>query len=103
MAQGKQIAPDLRKLVGYGQPASTPSLQEMKVIWQTITAEADSYLEALTPELMETHIMHDGKYSDENIGTLLMRNLYHYWYHIRDTILLVSPEAEVSLLQVLSA
>ena len=82
LAQGKQIAPDLRKLVGYGQPASTPSLQEMQAIWQTITAEADCYLETLTTELMETHIMHDGDYSKENVGTMLMRNLYHYWYHM---------------------
>lgn len=82
LAQGKQIAPDLRKLVGYGQPASTPSLQEMKAIWQTITAEADFYLDILTPELMETHFAYEGKSVDENVGTLLMRNLYHYWYHI---------------------
>ena len=28
-AQGQNLAPDLNKLVGYGQPASTPSLAEM--------------------------------------------------------------------------
>jgi hypothetical protein len=82
LAQGKQIAPDLRQQVGTGQPASTPSLQEMKAIWQTITSEADGYLETLTPELMETHFMHDGNYLEENVGTMLMRNLYHYWYHM---------------------
>ena len=82
LAQGKKAAPNLRKLVGYGQPASTPSLQEMKAAWQTVTAEADSYLETLTPELMETHLMHEGEYSQENVGTMLMRNLYHYWYHM---------------------
>jgi hypothetical protein len=82
LAQGKQVAPNLRKLVGYGQPASTPSLQEMKVTWETVTSTADNYLETLTPELMETHIMHEGEYSQENVGTMLMRNLYHYWYHM---------------------
>ena len=54
----------------------------MKAAWQTVTAEADSYLETLTPELMETHLMHEGEYSQENVGTMLMRNLYHYWYHM---------------------
>jgi uncharacterized damage-inducible protein DinB len=48
----------------------------------TVTAEADAFLDTLTPELMTTYFMHDGKYADETIGTLLMRNIYHYWYHM---------------------
>lgn len=82
LAQGKRIQPDLRKLVGYGQPPSTPSMAEMVAAWRLITVEADLYLDTLTPELMETHMMHDGSFSKENIGTMLLRNLYHYWYHL---------------------
>jgi hypothetical protein len=26
-------------------------------------------------------LLRDGKPVDENVGTLLMRNIYHYWYH----------------------
>ena len=82
LAQGKSVAPGLRERVGYGQPASTPSLQEMIATWQAVTAAADVYLEILTPALMETHFVHNGETVDENVGTLLQRNLYHYWYHM---------------------
>lgn len=82
LAQGKQLVPDLRHLVGHGQPASTPPLDEMMAAWHLITKEADSFLETLTPEIMETRFTHNGKEVHENIGTLLMRNTFHYWYHI---------------------
>jgi len=44
-AQGKDLAPELEKLVGWGQPASTPPLHEMWAIWRTVTATADEYLD----------------------------------------------------------
>jgi len=80
-AQGKNVAPDLYELVGYGKPASTPPLAEMWAAWQTVTAAADAYLATLTPEILQTFLLRDGKPVDENVGTLLMRNIYHYWYH----------------------
>jgi uncharacterized damage-inducible protein DinB len=53
----------------------------MWTTWRTVTAEADHYLDTLTPEIMQNYLLRDGKPVDENIGTLLMRNIYHYWYH----------------------
>ncbi|MDQ3224577.1 MAG: DUF664 domain-containing protein, partial [Gemmatimonadota bacterium] len=35
----------LNARVGYGQPASTPPLEEMWEAWRTITAAADPYLD----------------------------------------------------------
>ena len=80
-AQQRNLAPDLNDLVGYGKPASTPPLNEMWEIWRKVTAEADKYLDTLTPEIMQKHLLRDGKPLDESVGTLLMRNIYHYWYH----------------------
>jgi uncharacterized damage-inducible protein DinB len=80
-AQHKDVAPDLYGLVGYGKPASTPSLAAMWEAWSRVTAAADDYLDRLTTEIMQDHLIRDGKPVDENIGTLLMRNIYHYWYH----------------------
>ena len=82
MAQQKAVAPDLYKLVGYNQPASTPALKEMWAEWKKITAAADGFLATLTPAVMQTCFQWKGKPVDESIGTLLMRNVYHYWYHI---------------------
>jgi uncharacterized damage-inducible protein DinB len=80
-AQQKQVAPGLYELVGHGRPASTPPLKEMWAAWHTVTTEADKYLDTLTPEIMQDFLLRDGKPVDESIGTLLMRNIYHYWYH----------------------
>ncbi len=77
----KNIAPHLFDLVGFGRPASTPPLNEMWDTWHTVTAEADKYLDTLTPEILQTHIIRDNQPVDDSIGTLLMRNIYHYFYH----------------------
>jgi hypothetical protein len=81
VAQHKEVAPGLVELVGYGKPASTPPLKEMWAAWHTVTAEADKFLETLTPALLQTFLLHAGKPVDESIGTLLLRNTYHYWFH----------------------
>jgi uncharacterized damage-inducible protein DinB len=81
LAQQKNVASDLYNLVGYGKPASTPPLGEMWAAWRKVTAAADEYLDTLTPEILPGYFLRDGKPVDESIGTLLLRNIYHYWYH----------------------
>jgi uncharacterized damage-inducible protein DinB len=81
LARQKNLAPGLNDLVGYGKPASTPVLEEMWAVWRKVTAAADEYLETLTPALLQEYLQRDGKPVDESVGTLLMRNIYHYWYH----------------------
>jgi len=81
LAQHKDIAPGLYDLVGYGKPASTPALADMWAAWRRVTAAADAYLDTLTPEIIQSYLLRDGKPVDESVGTLLMRNIYHYWYH----------------------
>ncbi len=80
--QGKQLFPELNELVGFQKPASTPVWEEMWATWRTVTQAADQYLETLTPAVMEQHFEWKGKPIDENIGTLLFRNIHHYWFHI---------------------
>jgi len=82
LAQNQVLYPDLQKLVGYGQPASTPPLDEMWDAWKAITQAADRYLETLTPALMQTFFQRDSLPVKENVGTLLMRNIDHYWFHL---------------------
>lgn len=81
MAQGQSLYPALHDLVGYGKPASTPPLEEMWAAWRDITQAADRYLDTLTPGMLLTFFEWKGKKVDENVGTLLYRNIYHYWYH----------------------
>ena len=81
IAQGKQIRPDLYPLVGYGKPASTPPLVEMWTAWREVTAVADPFLDTLTTNTLQTHFEWKGKPMRESVGTMLQRNLYHYWFH----------------------
>jgi hypothetical protein len=82
LAQGRVLAPGLHKLVGYGQPASTPPPEEMWAAWRTITVAADGYLDTLTAERLQAHLEREGKPAPESVGTMLLRNIYHYWFHI---------------------
>jgi hypothetical protein len=82
VAQGRNLAPTLNDLVGYGRPASTPPLDEMWDTWRTVTAAADEFLNTLTTEKLQTHLEWKGEPWRESIGTMLHRNSYHYWYHL---------------------
>ena len=79
--QDIKLAPELNELVGYGKPASTPPLAEMWDTWKEVTTASDTFLDTLTSEIMETHFEYQGKKWHESIGTMLLRNLYHYWFH----------------------
>ena len=81
VAQGKKIRPDLYPLVGYGKPATTPPLAEMWAAWREVTAVADQFLNTLTTDTLQTYFDWKGKPMQESVGTLLQRNLYHYWCH----------------------
>ena len=79
--QGLNLAPGLQELVGFGLPATTPPLEEMWATWRTVTQAADPYLDKLTVDVLQEHLVNKGKPVAENIGTLLHRNIYHYWFH----------------------
>jgi hypothetical protein len=78
---GNLLVPDLNDRVGFGKPASTPPLSEMWAAWRAITHAADAYLDSLTVASMQEYFVWREKKLDENIGTLLLRNIYHYWFH----------------------
>lgn len=80
--QGQTPLPEINELVGYDQPACTPSLAEMWQAWQTITQLADPFLDTLTTEkLLEVHYLDEQQTDYFTAGTLLQRVIYHYWYH----------------------
>ncbi len=74
---GQALYPELNDLVGTGKPASTPPLAEMWEAWRAITRAADAYLDTLTPPRLQEFFLREGKPLPENIGTLLLRNIYH--------------------------
>jgi len=81
-AQEQILYPQLNDLVGFGKPASIPLLSEMWLAWLQITTAADTYLDALTSHILGEHLSLRGQRLKESIGTMLLRNIYHYWFHI---------------------
>jgi hypothetical protein len=79
---GKVIDPDLEKLVGFGQPASAPPWDDMWSIWREITLTADKYLKDITDDSLHDALYLPSPERSESIGISLLRNIYHYWYHI---------------------
>lgn len=88
-AQGREVVPGLQELVGSGRPASTPQLDDMWTAWRTITAAADMYLDTVSSDELQTYLKReDGKPPYESAGTKLLRNIYHYWIHIGQAVLI---------------
>jgi hypothetical protein len=85
VAQGRTIAPELEALA-WGQPASTPPLGEMWAAWERVIDAANVYLQGATARTMLEHLEVDGKPYRENVGTMLLRNIYHYWYHLGEAL-----------------
>jgi hypothetical protein len=82
MSQEIDLEPALNALAGYHKPASTPPLEDMWAAWRNITTAADNFLETLSPRLLATFLEYKGKPRVESVGTMLMRTIYHYWFHI---------------------
>ncbi len=85
--QGQLPYPAVQEEFAYGAPASTPSLREVQSFWRKITKAADPWLESLTTEKLQEHILNpDGTPSVRIIGNLLQRTIYHYWYHTGENL-----------------
>lgn len=80
-AQGQMLLPEINKLFAYGAPASTPPLDEMWAAWHSITQTADPWLDAVTTEKLQERVIINGQQSNLSFGSLLLRMIYHYWYH----------------------
>jgi hypothetical protein len=78
--QGQLPLPKIQEAFAYGAPASTPALDEMVAAWTTITQAADPWLDALTTEKLQEHVVRDGKPTSYIFGSLLQRVIYHYCY-----------------------
>ena len=84
-AQGIVLFPRLQEIFAGGAPMSTPSFTEMLTTWRTVTHAADSFLDSLTTETLQTDLLLNGKPIEwsvrQTMGSALRRITYHYWYH----------------------
>jgi len=78
---GKLLVPDVHEHFAFGSPHSTPAARDMWAAWNRITRAADKWLDSLTTKKLQQYVVHDGKKTRWMYGNLLLRVIYHYWYH----------------------
>jgi len=82
-AQGiTDIATELDEWGAYGRPASTPPLDGAWKAFDEVAAAVDPFLDELDDAKLASFLTINGKQHDESIGTMLLRVIYHYWFHI---------------------
>jgi hypothetical protein len=81
-AQNKTILPSIQTEFAYGAPASTPSLTATLGAWHEITSAADPWLDQLTSNDLQRTISRPSASIPITYGSLLLRTIYHYWYHL---------------------
>ncbi len=61
-----------------GQPACEPPFSDALAMWSEATATADEWLGKADDEALKNPLQFSWP---ENLGTALMRNTFHYWFH----------------------
>jgi hypothetical protein len=80
----KVLVPEI-DAYGFGAPASSPDIQAMWQAWHTITAATNEYLERITPEMLNQPLPYDERPTPDVLGKMLLRQIYHYWYHLGES------------------
>lgn len=78
---GERPFPDIDREFISGGPPSTPALARVLDAWRAITAAADPWLDGLTSDDLDRHVVSGGRELQRRYGDLLQRVIYHYWYH----------------------
>ncbi|MEM7332796.1 MAG: DinB family protein [Chloroflexota bacterium] len=80
ISQGKTVS-EMLHAFDWNNGASVPDLDEVLTAWEEVTAVSDEYLNQITEDDLGT-TLYRGEYSMGNIGTMLRRQIWHYWYHL---------------------
>jgi hypothetical protein len=77
-ARGVVLVPRLDEDFAYGKAATVPSITEMWELWGQVITAADDWLDALDAQRLAQPLAE----GFSNVGTFLLRNTYHYWFHL---------------------
>ena len=86
IAQGIKLQPELNASFAYGRPATTPSLVEMLQTWRAVTEATDPWLDRITTPTLTAPFVVPGWGITTTYGSLLLRVIDHYWYHIGESM-----------------
>ncbi|MBM3137449.1 MAG: DinB family protein [Chloroflexi bacterium] len=80
-AQGIILVPRLLEVAAFGKPPGEASLKEMAELWESVLEPSNNYLENLEVSDLERKMIVKERELPFNIGTMISRVIYHYWYH----------------------
>ncbi|MEM7117979.1 MAG: DinB family protein [Chloroflexota bacterium] len=80
ISQGKTVT-DTVHAFSWNHGSSVPALDAVLANWHQITAVADDFLNQVTEETL-SDMLYWGERPMENVGTMLRRQIWHYWYHL---------------------
>lgn len=83
---GDIVRPELNVEFAYGVPASTPPLQASWAAWKDVTLASDAWLDAVTTAKLAEAVTVRGWGITTNYGSLMLRVIDHYWYHIGESM-----------------
>lgn len=86
IAQGIKLKPELNTEFAYGRPATTPPLEEILQTWREVTAAADPWLDTVTSAKLVESFVVPGWGVTTCFGSLMLRTIHHYWYHIGESM-----------------
>ncbi len=67
----------------FGGPPSQPPLEEVMALWRAACEAANPLLHAADEESLRQPVIAPGSAGmRENMGMLIVRNIFHYWCHI---------------------
>lgn len=84
LAQNEEVLPSIAKY-GWGEPASTPPLDEVWSAWRQITQKADVFLSTVNNDNITLPLVHKLNPDGLSLGTHLHRNIHHYWFHLGES------------------
>jgi hypothetical protein len=61
-------------------------MAEIVEAWREITTGADPWLDQLTSSDLQKTISRPGAKVPVSYGSLLLRTIYHYWYHLGENL-----------------
>ncbi|MFN2299445.1 MAG: DinB family protein [Anaerolineales bacterium] len=79
--QKRILFPDVDVEFAYGAPASTPEFGRVQKAWKAVTEAVDPWLDGLSESDMKAELDRGEGFGRYRIGNLLLRVIYHYWYH----------------------
>ena len=82
IAQGRVISPGIYKIAGYQSPPTTPAWDVMWSEWKKITSDADKFLGSIGEDITHTQLKWPDGENPEDAGISILRNIYHYWFHL---------------------